>query len=427
MKKHLILSVVLLAIAAVFSLCGRHAAQQHAAQKKDGVEIVFYYPTQAGGSLARDMEAITAGFNAANNSGITVIPVYSGNYKQTAQKALAGIAAGSGPQVVLSGMLDIVDYYEAGAVQNINSYIEAEGTAWRDDFISGFWDSFIFGDNGVYGLPFQHSVCVLYYNKDMLKAAGMETPPAGRAGMLQAAAALKKRRRDIVPLEFPADVWVLENLVLSTGGALVTAGRQPNFDSPEAAASLDFLSQLVAAGAMIQGWAAAAEDFAAESCAMMFNTTANLGFIAGAASFNWGIALMPSETTPALSYGGGGLIMIAGQPEAQASASWEFMKYLTSPDVSARWMAASGYFAVRKSAENLEPAQQYYAANPQSIQAAALLEYIRPQWNIAHYWDIYAVMQLALDDVLTGKKTGAAAALSGVQAGAESLLGLRSK
>ena len=213
----------------------------------------------------------------------------------------------------------------------------------------------------------------------------------------------------------------IKNLTLSAGDTLATATDKPNFNSPAAVASLNFLSRLVSGGAMVQSWAAAAEDFAAESCAMVFNTTGSLGFVSKNAAFNWGVAMLPISAGPALSYGGGGLVMIAGQQPEQEAASWEFMKYMTSAEVSVRWMEASGYFAVRKSAAALESAQKYYAANPQAARAAALLEFTRPQWSTGKYWDVYAIMQLALDNVLIGKKTGAGEALTRAQADAEAL------
>lgn len=401
----------LLAAGALYAGGGGQAPGAKAGER----ELTFYYPAQAGGNLALGMEKIVFDFNAKNGKGITIVPVYTGSYKQTAQKAMSDIAAGNGPNVVLSGMLDIVDYYGVGAVKNISGYIQEEGPDWQKDFIDGFWGNFIFEDGGVYGLPFQHSVCVFYYNMDILKAAGITAPPATRDEMLRAAAAVKAHDRNIVPVEFPADVWVLEALTLSGSDTLAKSRKETNFNSPAAAASLDFLRRLVKDGGMIQSYAAAAEDFAVESCAMMFNTTGNLGFVSRSAAFRWGVAMMPVTTTPGLSYGGGGLIMIAGQSREEEAASWEFMRHMTSPEVSAQWMTISGYFAVRKSSGDLKSVKDYYALNPQAAQAADLLKYTRPQWSTDKYWEVYAFMQTALDKVLIGGTTQAADALAKAQ------------
>jgi sn-glycerol 3-phosphate transport system substrate-binding protein len=417
MKKYLVLAVILLLAAALLALI----AGQNRRGKRSGVELTFYYPVQAGGSLARDMEHIAAGFNTANKKSITVIPVYSGSYKQTAEKIMTGSAAGNGPHAALSGMLDIVDLYQAGMVKNLEPFIKAEGEAWRDDFADGLWENFMFDDGGVYGLPFQHSVCVLYYNRDMLQAAGIASPPATREALIQAIAALQAWRPNLVPLEFPADVWVLENLTLNAGETL-SKNKSPDFTTPAAIAALEFLQRLVSNGALIQAWAGAAEDFAVESCAMTFNTTGSLGFVAKNAAFDWGIAALPANGSAVLSAGGGGLVMLAGQSPEQEAATWEFMRYMSSPPVSARWMQASGYGAARKSAAALESAREYFAETPQAAEAAALLAQTRPQWNTRRYQDIYAIMQTALDKALIGNNIEAQAALEQAQRDAALLL-----
>jgi sn-glycerol 3-phosphate transport system substrate-binding protein len=411
LKKNLLVLVPFLFFGGLLYAGG---GKQAADAKAGKTELTFYYPTQVGGNLAQGMEKIVSAFNGSNGKGITVVPVYTGSYKQTAQKAMSDIAAGNGPDVVLSGMLDIVDYYGVGAVKDISGYIKGEGPDWQKDFIDGFWGNFVFEDGGVYGLPFQHSVCVLYYNMDILKAAGVAAPPSTKDEMLRAAAAVKAYDKNIVPVEFPADVWVLEALTLSSSDKLIKGKRETNFNSPAAVASLDFLSSLIKGGAMIQSYAAAAEDFVAESCAMMFNTTGNLGFVSQSAC-TWGVAMMPVTTTPGFSYGGGGMIMIAGQSPEKEAASWEFMKYMTSPEVSAQWMAVSGYFAVRKSSNSLQSVRDYYALNPQVAQAAELLKYTRAQWSADKYWDVYAFMQTALDNTLIGGNVQAADALARAQ------------
>lgn len=401
---------------------GPISASADSASEDGGVtELWFYYPTQVGGDLAAGMEEIVAQFNESH-PGINVTAVYTGSYKQTAQKAMSDLAAGNGPNVILSGMLDIVDYYNVDQVQDLTSFIESEDEAWRSDFIEGFWGNFEMTDGNLYGLPFQHSVCVLYYNKDMLEAAGVESVPTTWEDILEAEEKLMAYDSSIVPIEFPSDVWVLEALTLSDSGALIASNTETTFDSQPAVDSLDLMDKLIEGGGMINAYASAAEDFVAESCAMTLNTTGNLGFVGNDATFEWDVAMVPVNTEPGFSYGGGGLIMTAGQSEEEQQASWEFMKYMTSPEVSAQWMTVSGYFAVRKSCDDLQSAQDYYAEHPQLQHAAELLQYTTAQWSTDHYWDVYDCMQIALDSVLIDQSATAADALAEAQASAMEIL-----
>lgn len=427
-KKRWLARILSLVMTLCLAGCGGSGAEHagnggaDAGSTSDGaIDIWFYYPTQVGGDLATGMEQIVADFNAGHPD-IRVTAVYTGSYKQTAQKAMSDLAANNGPNVILSGMLDIVDYYNVGMVEDLTEWIGREDAAWKDDFIEGFWGNFVLSDGGTYGLPFQHSVCVLYYNKDLMDAAGVAVP-INWEEMRSAVSALAAYDSSIVPIEFPSDVWVLEALTMSNSGSLIKSASETAFDSREAVDSLVLMSDLIKSGGMIQPYASAAEDFVAESCAMMLNTTGNLGFVASDATFQWDVSMPPVKTEPAFSYGGGGLIMTAGQTEEEKAASWEFMKYMTSPEISAQWMSISGYFTVRKSADELQTSKDYYAENPQLAHAADLLQYTSAQWFTDHYWDVYAHMQTALDSVLIDGSISAADALAAAQSESMALMG----
>ena len=140
---------------------------QTTTDNQEKTNLYFYYPTQVGGDLANGMERIVKEFNETHPD-IAVTAVYSGSYKQTAQKAMTDLAAGNGPNVILSGMLDITDYYNVDMLEDMTPFIEKEGSEWSSDFVDGFWGNFVMEDGGTYGLPYQHSVCVLYYNHDIL-------------------------------------------------------------------------------------------------------------------------------------------------------------------------------------------------------------------------------------------------------------------
>lgn len=421
LKRSLALILLLvMALTLAAGCAGPSEAREAQAPEDQKVNLWFYYPTQVGGDLSNGMEKIVADFNDSHPE-INVTAVYTGSYKQTAQKAMSDLAAGNGPNVILSGMLDILDYYNVNALEKMEPYLQQEGAEWSSDFVDGFWENFVMADGAVYGLPFQHSVCVLYYNQDMLEAAGVKAPENWQE-TLEAVSALQAFDSSVIPMEFPSDVWVLEALTLSNSGSLIESDTKTAFDSEPVVESLDLMSRLIQGGGMINSYAAAAEDFIAESCAMMLNTTGNLGFVSSDAQFNWDVAMVPVNTAPKLSYGGGGLVMTADQTEEEKAASWEFMKYMTSPEVSARWMTISGYFTVRKSADELPITKEYYAERPQLQKAAKLLEYTAAQWTTKRYWDVYGYMQTALDAVLIDGKTSARDALTTAQNEAKAIL-----
>ena len=390
--------------------------------KSEKIELLFYFPTQVGGDLASGMEEIVKDFNEQNDK-IEVTAVYTGSYKQTAQKAMADIAAKNGPNVILSGLLDLVDYHNVDALEDLKPYIEKEDKAWQEDFVEGFWESFKLEEDKIFGLPFQHSVNILFCNTDMLKESGIEEVPTSWEDLAKAVEKLMEKNGSVVPFEFPSHPGILENLTLCNDGKIVEDKTKTCLDSKEAVEALDFMISLVKAGATINDFSATAEDFVAETAAMVLTTNGNLAFVAKNAEFNWDVAPMPTKEELTTTYGGGGLIMLADQCEEEKAASWEFMKYMTSPEVSAKWMTVSGYFAVRKSADEVEIADKYYKENPQLEKAKGYLEYVKSgAWSTDKYWDVHTVIQNALDLSLVDESISAEEALQQAQKEATELL-----
>ena len=57
--------------------------------------------------------------------------------------------------------------------------------------------------------------------------------------------------------------------------------------------------------------------------------------------------------------------MIDGKPEAEQKAAWEFMKYLQTPEVQAKWHVGTGYFAINPAAYEEQVVKDAYAEMPQ--------------------------------------------------------------
>ncbi|NLG68388.1 MAG: extracellular solute-binding protein, partial [Firmicutes bacterium] len=64
------------------------------------VPVRFYYPVQVAGPLARVIDGLVEEFNRTHPD-IVVIPVYSGNYDETMQKAQTAALSGNPPDVAV--------------------------------------------------------------------------------------------------------------------------------------------------------------------------------------------------------------------------------------------------------------------------------------------------------------------------------------
>ena len=142
-------------------------------------EISFYFPVAVGGPITKIIDGYVADFQH-ENPGIKVTPIYAGTYQDTLTKAQTALKAGAGPQMAVLLSTDVFSLMDDDLILPIDSVAgDAADKAW----LSGFYPAFLKnGEIGghTWGVPFQRSTIVLYWNKDLFKAVGLdpEHPPA---------------------------------------------------------------------------------------------------------------------------------------------------------------------------------------------------------------------------------------------------------
>lgn len=366
------------------------------------IELTYYFPTQTSGPLAVGMESIVEAFNASNPN-IHVTATFTGDYNGCLEKTLTAITGGNAPNVVLLST-NISDLLSIDALVDINTLIAREPEDFLDDYVPGFFTLYQYPDNKLWGMPFQHSSTLLYYNKDILTKAGIENPPATWAELEAACRAIKDYDSSIVPLEFMGDVWMTEALTLSNGGAIYKDRDHMWLDNEQHLETIVFYKGLVDEGLALvnNSYGGASENFIAESVAIMTNTSGSMSSISNTATFDWDIASLPAgegKESAAVLGGGGLLILNSGHTQEEIDASWEFVKYMTSPEVSAKWMKISGYFAVRYSAYEQPELTELFAQKPQYASTVNFLPLLQSPYQVSqNITDVANVYKLALDE-----------------------------
>ncbi|MGB4251009.1 MAG: extracellular solute-binding protein, partial [Limnochordia bacterium] len=130
--------------------------------------ITFWY--SLGGNAGRVFQEMVAEFNASQDE-IFVDAVYTGGYGETAQKVTASLAANTLPD---GGVIPAAPLF-TGRVGNylIDEYLRGPKGLDMDDFYEEFWNYNKY-DGCIASLPFNNSTPVLFYNKDILRQAGLE-------------------------------------------------------------------------------------------------------------------------------------------------------------------------------------------------------------------------------------------------------------
>jgi multiple sugar transport system substrate-binding protein len=314
----------------------------------------------------------------------------------------------------------VADYMDANAVVSLDDYVKSTKygltKAETDDFVPAFWEANKYPQfkNQMLSFPFTKSMLAMYYNADMLKAAGIAKVPETWDDFQAACDALQKN--NIKCLAISVDASTIDGWIFSRGGTLLSDDEKSvKFNAAPAYDSLTLIQTLVKKGEAYQISKANADeaDFGAKRVAFAFATTSGLSYWdkAVAGQFNWGVAVLPHATDvqPVTVQYGGDITIFKSTPEKQLAA-WLFVKYFTSKDVTAKWAAASNYTPVRTSAFDTAPIQQRIQALPQYGTAIkTILPYAKPEPYVKGWQPTRTFLEDGLVAVINGTKEPKAA------------------
>lgn len=378
------------------------------------VKLTFYYPVQVAGPLAILMQQLVDDFNRSHPD-IYVEAVYTGNYDQCLQKAITAAMGGTPPDVAVLLAIDLFTLLDLDLITDLDQFLIAEDA----DFLANFYEAFLENSraNGkTWGMPFQRSTPIFYYNKQHFREAGLDPdrPPQTWEELRNIARTLTKRdaRGNVVRWGFAditEDTWTMQAWILQACGIYCNeSGTEAYFDTPEVKEAMRFVYELANVDQVMprfRSYSAAAQDFVAGYVSMMINSTGSLTFVRNNATFEFGVAPLPSGKCRGVPTGGGNLYIFKNIPEENKKAAWEFVKWMTSAYNAARWSIGSGYVAVRKDAYDVDIMQKYVAEFPYILVARDQLAVAHREMMFHNNSQMRQLVLVYLHDILDGKYT----------------------
>lgn len=355
-------------------------AMSTAALAAEKVTITFWHAM--GGPLGDSLNQLVTDFNKTHPN-IEVKSQYQGNYNALNQKILAAVAAKKPPTVaqVYSNWTD--QLVEAGALTPMEDFISGpNGLTDKEynDIFPVFRSSNMF-DGKFYTMPFNKSLYVMFYNVDAMREKGLK-PPANWKQLLEVAKALTiekdgKTVRYGFALRPNVDYFAL--FLFPNGGKWLTDdGKKAAFNSKAGVEALQFMVDLVhkyKVAYYIPGYLD--QDFAAGKTAIYFTSTPGRPYAeqAVAGKFKVGIAPIPYSKTKSTPVAGTDLAIFSAAPKAEQEAAWEFVKFLTNTENTAKWSIDSYYLPVRQSAVESDIMKKYFADDPYNKVGISQLPY----------------------------------------------------
>ncbi|MDX2160011.1 MAG: ABC transporter substrate-binding protein [bacterium] len=420
----LFVSVILVLVAAI----------SPAAAQEQTITLDFYFPEASANNAQAIFEEYAAQFSEQNPN-IQINVVYQGSYTDNRNIIQTQLAAGEGPDVAVMLATDLLSFIEAGTIVPAQQFIdEMEG---GDAYVDGFFDAFLLNsvdENGqLWSIPFQRSTPILYYNADLFEEAGIAVP-TNREELVAAAQALTTPER--WGFWFPSEgfpIWLFSAFQIAGGEPLVRERFDEVFFNSEASvAGLEYILDLSSEfGVMPEGalsWGDTPTIFTSGQAAMAAHTTGSLTRILNEATFEVGTAFLPfgpageDGTGYGAPTGGGNLYIFANSTPEEQAAAWEWVQFLSSPEIQADWTARTGYIAAVESAWETETLQTLVAERPQYAVARDQLAFAGKEFTSFRAIDVQNVINTTLSSVIAGDVTDISTALADAQAQIDSLL-----
>ncbi|MCS7193546.1 MAG: ABC transporter substrate-binding protein [Meiothermus sp.] len=387
------------------------------------VTIDFWH--SMGGVLGEATEALVKDFNAAQNR-ITVRSQFVGSYDDGLNKLRAALQAGG------QGRPHVIQVYDIGArfMADSGAVLPLEDLARANNFdLSQFVPqprNYYTVDGKLYGLAFNSSNPILYFNAQALEQAGIPYRNTWSLADLEEAArklTIKDAsgRTTRFGLTIPIDSWFVEQFSYNSGqffcnneNGRKARATEVTFNNPAAVAFVDTWARLVREGVAAntgRNWADSQSLFAQGNAAIAIYSTASLTGVLRqiGGRFPLRTAFYPYlNERNGTAIGGAAVYLLRGFSEAETQAAWEFIRYLLRPETQAKWIIGTGYFPVVKGVVELPSVRQAYVRQPNYTTALRQLETSKVNTASAGclmggFTEIRQIVQSAIEEAIRGK------------------------
>lgn len=365
------------------------SAASFASAEEKATEISFWHHMEGTNAVA--LETVCNNFNetVGKEYGIEVTPSFQGT--NTAEKLNTLAQAGDWDnfpdvcQVASAGIPAISEYELFVAPEDM--YEKGENIILdRDSIIENNARTFTYKGR-LCAMPFSNSTILLYYNKGMFEAAGIENPPTTIAEMAEAVEKLTQKDGDEVTtygLNVQVKRYQLVNWIGgqdefnfigdNEGGR---AGMMTKFTFGEDGTLMNFLNEwekVIATGGYKAVEDNINEEFAMEICAMAIMSSARISKLQGLIgdNFEWGTAPLPKVSENDLggtAVGGSGVVLFDKGDTEELTAAWIFQQYLGGEEAQYDFCTASGYIPMNKDLYETDKMKAYMEENDKIVAA----------------------------------------------------------
>jgi sn-glycerol 3-phosphate transport system substrate-binding protein len=400
-------------------------------------EIMWWHAMS--GELGRQLDKLAADFNASQSE-YRIVPSYKGNYTETVTASIFAFRSRSQPAIVQVNEIATATMMAArGAIYPVYELMRDQSEAFSPaaylPAVSGYYVDVA---GNMLSFPFNASTPILYYNKNLFRAAGLdpETPPKTWPEVGDAARRLRASGA-VCGFTTSWPSWInVENF--SAFHNLPISTRANGFDGLDAV--LNFNNPVVAhhIGQLVEWQASKMFDYSGRAttaeprfqngeCGIFIGSSATRADIKANSKFEVGYGMLPYwpdvEGAPQNTIiGGATLWVLRDRPRAEYKGVAKFFGFLSKPEIQAAWHQNTGYLPVTRAAFDLTRAQGFYDRNPGTAISIEQITLKPPTENskgirLGSFVLIRDVIDDELEQAFAGKKSAQAALDSAVERG----------
>jgi len=378
-------------------------------------------------------------FNSSQ-SDYTIVASHKGNYSETLNAGIAAFRAGEQPHILMVFEVGTATMMGAsGAVKPVFEVMaEADATFDQDAYIGSVKGYYTSEDGQMLSLPFNSSTPVLWVNKDALKAADIdEDVDLSTWQKVDEVLTQLKAAGSECPLTTAWQSWIhLENLsayhnvpFATKDNGFAGTDTEVSFNSPLQVQHIQAMSEWAKDGKFIykgrrnEGGA----DFRSGGCALFTESSAGYAGIKSEASFEFAVKPLPYwegvDGAPQNTIiGGASLWVLEGHEAEEYKGVADFLNFLSSTDIQAKWHQDTGYLPITLAAGEKTKADGFYEANPGTDIAVIQMTNKEPTANskglrLGSFDQIRGIIDEELEAVWAGDKDAQAALDSAVERG----------
>lgn len=381
------------------------------------VEIEFWHAMS--GNTEEALKNVVDNFNngVGKEKGITVTPIYQGDYDDLKSKVTAAIKADTLPAIAQAYGTHISDYLQSGKVQALDEFIfnDEVGIKDFDDIYEAYRNEVSqYDEQGTYySLPFNKSTEVLFYNKDFFTEHNLSIPTTWDEMEELSAKIYDITKNPSLGIDSTSNYFI--TMVRQYGGDYTSQDGELTFAEGDAALkALELFKRNADKGY----WRLAGEDkyistpFVNEQIVMYIGSSNGASYVYND-NFEWDSAPIPqiSEATKTVVQQGTDVAIFNGNntPE-QIYAAYEFAKYLCSHEGNLDWVTQTGYLPIRQSVVDSEEYKAYVTESKDTTKISGPAQADAYYYTPAFFTDKYSASQVrtevgvAVENVILGNQ-----------------------